>query len=149
MFYRAAGIRHVNYLQTRKLWPLQADRTLLAVIAALFVAAPWLLNSLYLNSYLMPLLLWTSAALGLNLLMGMPVTSDAGLYFVALGVCAILTIWMLNIRRTSFGRALAAIREKDYAAEILGVSAFRYKLLAFWVSSFIGGMVGALYAFCY
>ena len=247
MFYRAAGIRHVNYLQTRKLWPLQADRTLLGFIAALFVAAPWLLSPLYLNSYLMPLLLWTSAALGLNLLMGgagqvhlgygavmaigaygtvhmtraglpfelalllggtlaaligtlfgaaalrvkglylavstlalqyltdfvivhvpaisggsqvslqvpvlkllgMPVTSDAGLYFVALGVCAVLTIWMLNIRRTSFGRALAAIREKDYAAEILGVSAFRYKLLAFWVSSFIGGMVGALYAICY
>ena len=56
---------------------------------------------------------------------------------------------MLNVRRTSFGRALAALREKDYAAQILGISTFRYKLLAFWVSSFIGGVVGSLLAVTY
>jgi hypothetical protein len=56
---------------------------------------------------------------------------------------------MLNVGRTSFGRALAAVREKDYAAQILGVSTFRYKLLAFWVSSFIGGVVGSVLAVCY
>ena len=45
--------------------------------------------------------------------------------------------------------AAAAVREKDYAAQILGVSVFRYKLLAFWVSSFIGGVVGSVLAVCY
>ncbi|UUZ66004.1 branched-chain amino acid ABC transporter permease [Polaromonas sp. P1-6] len=82
-------------------------------------------------------------------ILGNPVTSDTGLYFVALVACAVVTMFMLNVRRSSLGRALSAVREKDYAAEILGVSAFRYKLLAFWVSSFIGGIAGALYAFCY
>ncbi|WP_439955297.1 ABC transporter permease subunit, partial [Klebsiella pneumoniae] len=42
-----------------------------------------------------------------------------------------------------------AVREKDYAAQILGVSTFKYKLLAFWVSSFIGGVVGSVLAVCY
>jgi len=70
-------------------------------------------------------------------------------YYLALLVCGLITVFMLNVQRTSFGRALAAIREKDYAAEIIGVSTFRFKLLAFWVSSFIGGVVGSLFAFCY
>jgi len=53
------------------------------------------------------------------------------------------------VGRTGFGRALAAIREKDYAAEIIGIDTFRYKLLAFWTSSFIGGVTGSVLAVCY
>jgi ABC-type branched-subunit amino acid transport system permease subunit len=45
------------------------------------------------------------------------------------------------VQRTSFGRALAAVREKDYAAEVIGIDTFKYKLLAFWTRSFIGGAV--------
>jgi branched-chain amino acid transport system permease protein len=82
-------------------------------------------------------------------LLGVRIQTDIDYYYVALLVCALITVFMLNVRRTSFGRALAAVREKDYAAEIIGVSTFRYKLLAFWVSSFIGGLVGSLFAFCY
>ncbi|UUZ66110.1 hypothetical protein LP417_23020 [Polaromonas sp. P1-6] len=70
MFYRLAGIRHTDYRQTRQLWPLRFDQGLLATVVVLAVAAPWLVPSLYLNTYLMPLLLWVCAALGLNLLMG-------------------------------------------------------------------------------
>ena len=82
-------------------------------------------------------------------LLGFPLSGDVANYYVVLAVCSVITLFMLNVRRTSFGRALAAVREKDYAAEIIGVSTFRYKLLAFWVSSFIGGVAGALFAFCY
>ena len=42
---------------------------------------------------------------------------------------------------------LAAVREKDYAAQILGVSTFRYKLLAFSASAAFAGLSGALYAY--
>ena len=45
--------------------------------------------------------------------------------------------------------ALAAVREKDYAAEIIGVNTFKFKLLAFWISSFIGGVAGSVFAVCY
>jgi len=41
------------------------------------------------------------------------------------------------------------VREKDYAAEIIGVNTFKFKLLAFWVSSFIGGVAGSVFAVCY
>jgi branched-chain amino acid transport system permease protein len=247
MFYRLAGIRHTTYLQSRQLFPLGFDRALIIAIVAWGLLAPWVQPVLYINTYMMPWLLWVTAALGLNLLMGgagqvhlgygavmgigayaaghaarhgvpfeialvlgglaaaligtvfgaaalrvqglylavttlalqylvdfvimhvdvisggsqaslqlppvrvlgFAIRSDIGLYYVALAACAVVTVFMLNTRRASLGRALAAVREKDYAAEILGVSAFRYKMLAFWVSSFIGGVAGALLGFCY
>lgn len=247
MLYRQAGIRYGRYQDERRLWPLGLDRALMALFAAFALAAPFLLSGLYLSAYLLPWIIWSTAALGLNLLMGhagqihlgyaavmgigayasvhaaraglpfelalllagfasaaigivfgaaalrirglylaistlamqyiidftighvpaisggtqavlatpplrvlgIEVGQSAGAYYVALAICAVVTLFMLNTGRTAFGRALAAIREKDFAAEILGVSAFRYKLLAFWTSSFIGGVAGAALVFCY
>jgi branched-chain amino acid transport system permease protein len=247
MLYRRAGIRHTRYQDERQLWPLPFDRRLVALVALLLVLAPFLVDRLYLISYLLPWIIWSTAALGLNFLMGgagqihlgygavmgigaygavhlvragvpfeiamlaggtlsaaigivfgaaalrvkglylamatlamqsivdfviahvpaisggtqasiqvppvrflgVPVVGDLPTYYVALLICAAVTLFMLNAGRTSFGRALAAVREKDYAAEIIGVNTFKYKLLAFWVSSFIGGVVGAVLAVCY
>ena len=44
------------------------------------------------------------------------------------------------------GRAWEATREDEEAAELNGVPTFRYKLLAFAMGAFIGGLSGALYA---
>ena len=81
--------------------------------------------------------------------LGVPIEGDLRTYYMALLVCAVIALFMLNVGRTAFGRALAAIREKDYAAEIIGIDTFKYKLLAFWTSSFIGGVVGSVLVVCY
>lgn len=247
MFYRRAGLRFTRWQDERQLWPMLFDRRLAGLVLLLLVAAPLLVDRLTLISFLLPWIIWSTAALGLNLLMGgagqvhlgygavigigayasthlvragipfelamlggglasavvgvafgaaalrvkglylamatlamqyivdfaishseaisgggqatlqvppvsffgIPVTGDYAPYYVALLVCLVVTLFLLNVRRTSFGRALAAVREKDYAAAVIGVGAFRFKLLAFWVSSFIGGVVGAVLAACY
>lgn len=247
MFYRRAGIRFTSYLKARALWPLPLDRRLATLVLLLAVIAPFVVDRLYLVSYLLPWIIWSTAAMGLNLLMGnagqihlgygavmgigayaavhlvragapfeiamivgglaaavvgvafgaaalrvkglylamatlsmqyivdfvishvpaisggsqatitvppvrffgIPIVGDRAVYWFALTVCAIVTLFMLNVRRTSFGRALAAVREKDYAASIIGVDTFKFKLLAFWVSSFVGGVVGTVLAVCY
>lgn len=247
MFYRLAGVRHATYRSARTLFPIPFDRFLAALVAAAAIAAPFIASPLELNSYLMPWVVWSTAALGLNLLMGwagqihlgyaavmaigaytaihcvrvgipfeaaiivgglasaslgllfgaaalrvkglylavatlamqsivdwiivhlpaisggsqatlqapvirllgVPVESDAGRYWLALFLCAVVTTFILNVRRTSFGRALVAVREKDFAAAIIGVNPFKFKLVAFWCSSFIGGIVGSALAFCY
>ncbi|MEY2957859.1 MAG: hypothetical protein RLZZ01_427, partial [Actinomycetota bacterium] len=51
-----------------------------------------------------------------------------------------------NIIRTRTGRALQAIRDRDIAAEVMGVPEFQYKLIAFATSSFFAGVAGALFA---
>ena len=52
-----------------------------------------------------------------------------------------------NLIRSRIGRAFIAIRDQDIAAEIIGIDIFRYKLLAFAISSFYAGVTGVLYTY--
>ena len=47
--------------------------------------------------------------------------------------------------RTKWGRAFVARRDRDLAAEIMGINLFRYKLAAFALSSFYAGIAGGLW----
>ena len=242
MLFRQAGIFHTDYAADRALFPIPADRWMIGILLVLGAGGAALLDQLYLSSYMLPWLVWTAGALGLNLilgwagqfhlgyaavmgigayarcmprrpaspgrspsssagltaaaigivfafaalrvkglylalstlalqfvmdwtishvpaisggtqatlqapdirLLGIPVTSDAGLYYIALVWCILVTSFMLNLRRTALGRALVAVREKDYAAAVIGVNSFYFKLVAFATSSFIGGVTGAI-----
>jgi branched-chain amino acid transport system permease protein len=60
-----------------------------------------------------------------------------------------VVVTMLVIRNliySKFGRAIIAIREDEIAANAMGVRVREAKILAFVVSSFFGGVAGALYA---
>jgi branched-chain amino acid transport system permease protein len=70
-------------------------------------------------------------------------------YLVTLAMVVVLTIFAKNLTRSRVGRAWMAIRDRDVAAEIMGISLFRYKLLAFAVSSFYAGVAGGLISFTY
>jgi branched-chain amino acid transport system permease protein len=52
-----------------------------------------------------------------------------------------------NLIRSRIGRAFIAVRDRDVAAEINGVNIFRYKLLAFAISSFYAGVAGGLWTY--
>jgi len=67
------------------------------------------------------------------------------LYFIWLVVAA-LALAARNITRTRPGRALQAVRDRDLAAEVIGVSLVQYKVGAFVVSSGYAACAGALYA---
>ena len=68
-------------------------------------------------------------------------------YFLNLIVLSLAIVFAMNLVRSPIGRAFIAIRDRDVAAEVIGVNLFRYKLLAFAVSSFYAGVTGVLYAF--
>lgn len=80
------------------------------------------------------------------MLFGIRMNTDFNFYWVTWGTVAIVTIASVNLFRTHFGRAFIAIRDQDIAASVMGVDLFRYKLLAFAVSSFLVGLAGALIA---
>ena len=42
MFFRQAGIRHIDYAADRALFPLPADRIMIATLLVFALAAPWL-----------------------------------------------------------------------------------------------------------
>jgi len=245
MFYRQAGTFHTHYAGDRTFFPIPFERLAVYALLALALAAPWLVSSLVLTSYLQPWLIWTAAVLGLNLiigwagqfhfgyaaimamgayasvhaarhgvpweiavvlggvtamvigvvfafaalrvkglylalstlamqfvmdwvishvpaisggvsatlqappmkLLGEAITSEAGKYYVVLAWTLLVTLFMLNLRRSALGRALVAVREKDFAAAVIGVQSFYYKLVAFATSAFIGGVSGAMLIF--
>jgi len=72
-------------------------------------------------------------------------TNGKGFLFL-LVLLVVFALLAKNIQRTRTGRAFQAIRDRDVAAEIMGVNEFRYKLLAFGLSSFYAGVAGALLA---
>jgi len=70
-------------------------------------------------------------------------------YVVALGVLALFALVAKNLVRGRVGRSWMAMRDRDIAAEIIGVRPLRTKLLAFAVSSFYCGVAGAEFVFLY
>jgi branched-chain amino acid transport system permease protein len=61
----------------------------------------------------------------------------------------LLALAAKNLVRGRVGRSWMAIRDRDIAAEIIGVRPLRTKLLAFGISSFYCGVAGALLVFLY
>jgi branched-chain amino acid transport system permease protein len=70
-------------------------------------------------------------------------------YLVALGIVAVFALVAKNLVRGRIGRSWMAIRDRDIAAEIIGVRPLRTKLLAFGISSFYCGVAGAELVFLF
>lgn len=75
--------------------------------------------------------------------------SELRLYGVFVVVAAFATWVSRNVQRSHTGRAMMAVRDRDLAAEVLGVEAARTKFLAFGLSSFFAGVAGGMYAFAH
>jgi branched-chain amino acid transport system permease protein len=74
-------------------------------------------------------------------------SSDREIYVLILVLMVGLLFAAKNLFRTKVGKAFVAIRDQDISAEVMGVNVFRYKLLAFAVSSFYIGVAGSLLAY--
>ena len=64
-------------------------------------------------------------------------------YYMMIILVLLCTILMANILRSRVGRAWVAIRDNDISAEVMGINVFKYKLLAFFVAGFLGGIAGS------
>lgn len=67
-------------------------------------------------------------------------------YWLALTVIFLILLGEGLLVRSRVGRAWEATREDEDAAELMGVPTFKFKLLAFAIGAFIGGLSGALFA---
>jgi branched-chain amino acid transport system permease protein len=80
---------------------------------------------------------------------GWVLDSPLSKYYLVLCVVLVMVIFGKNLVRGQLGRNWQAIRDMDVAAEIIGISLFRYKLSAFAVSSFYAGVAGSLVTMAY
>ncbi|WP_052664271.1 branched-chain amino acid ABC transporter permease [Nitriliruptor alkaliphilus] len=80
---------------------------------------------------------------------GIDVTGQQLYYLFCLLMLIVFAIGARNLARSKVGRAFAAVRDRDIAAEVMGVPLTRTKVLAFTVSSFYAGICGGLLAVTY
>jgi branched-chain amino acid transport system permease protein len=70
---------------------------------------------------------------------------DRGIYYVSWVVTVVLLAFAWRVVRSRVGRAFVAMRDREMAAQALGVDLLRCKAVAFALSGFYAGTAGALY----
>ena len=71
---------------------------------------------------------------------------NGGLIVLMMILVLIIGIACLMIRNSDAGRCFRAIKDDELAADMMGIKASRYKIMAFVVSAFITGIAGGFYA---
>jgi len=125
---------------------------LLAAIAAFFIGFPVLrLKGDYLaiatlgfseiiRIFITNLIPITNGPMGLK-----NIPASANIWWTT-GICTLTVVFMLRLMDTSYGRAIKAIRDDETAAEAMGISLFRHKMMAFMMGAFFAGVSGGLIA---
>jgi branched-chain amino acid transport system permease protein len=97
---------------------------------------------------------WESLTMGVRgisvpapTIFGYTLGDTSKLFYVTVFFVTILTLVAKNLARTRVGRAFVAIRDRDVAAEVIGINLTKYKVMAFAISSFYGGVAGGLYSY--
>jgi len=70
---------------------------------------------------------------------------DRSQWYIALLLAVVVFTATDRLGRTAFGRCLRMVRDAEVATGSLGISATRYKLLAFGLSGFIAALAGGLF----
>jgi branched-chain amino acid transport system permease protein len=78
-------------------------------------------------------------------LFGQTYSRDQSFFLLVWPLVAVVALLAKNIVRTRPGRAMQAVRDRDVAAEVIGVSLARYKIGAFVLSSALASLAGGLF----
>ena len=96
---------------------------------------------------------WTGGVVGIDTpvpnILGWEFDTKREMFLLIAAVAVTSLLAAQNLMRTRVGRAFVAIRDRDYSAEILGISLLRYKLTSFALSAAYCGLAGALFAYFY
>ncbi len=77
---------------------------------------------------------------------GYKIRTETQFYYLLLPVWILGGVYAANLMRSRVGLALMAVRDRDYAAQVLGVNLLQYKTLAFALGASYAGVAGSLFA---
>ncbi|PKO00087.1 MAG: hypothetical protein CVU42_04925 [Chloroflexi bacterium HGW-Chloroflexi-4] len=150
----------VGSLTTRLLWVNGVPFLLsflaggvVAVILALIIGAPaFKLRGVYFAIGTLALAQMLNLTVG-NILPEMSYNPDLAnyqllpRYYLFLGLTLITILTAAILVKSRIGLGMMAVREGEDAAESLGISALKHKLIALSISAFFAGMAGAAFAY--
>jgi branched-chain amino acid transport system permease protein len=174
-FFLGSGAYTAGYLGGQRGWPFPVVLLMAAVVGGLVGAfvGPFALRlrGNYLAIITVGLVFigqhvfesWTSVTGGLNgtsvpappqvgpvnfaelEVLGHRFPRNQGFLYVVWILVALVALTSKNLVRSRPGRAMQAVRDRDVAAEAIGIRLARYKVLAFVVSSSLAALAGALF----
>ena len=97
---------------------------------------------------------WASLTGGANGLVVLPPAlgslqfeSSTALYYLILGVTAVMSYFAINLVGSNTGRAFIAVRESEISAQSYGISLVKTKTVSFAISACYVGIAGGIYAY--
>lgn len=76
---------------------------------------------------------------------GIGLDHDQWRYYIVLVIAVIMFLIARNLVKGKIGRAFRIVKENESVAIAMGISPYRYKVLAFTIASLFGGVAGFLY----
>ncbi|NBW55522.1 MAG: branched-chain amino acid ABC transporter permease [Betaproteobacteria bacterium] len=77
---------------------------------------------------------------------GISFDGNLAYYYLVLGITLLLSILLLGLLRSPWGKAFTALRDNPIRAESLGIDIRNYTLLSFAIGAAYAGIAGALFA---
>jgi len=71
--------------------------------------------------------------------------NDQWRYYVVVVIAVIMFVLARNLVRGRMGRAFRIVKENEAVAVAMGISPYRYKVMAFTIASMFGGVAGFMY----
>ena len=81
-----------------------------------------------------------------NVLFNLDMANDTTFYFVCIAIAAVYFFLFWRLAQSRFGLVLGGIRQNERRLAAIGISTYRYKLVAFVIAGAGAGLAGALMA---
>jgi branched-chain amino acid transport system permease protein len=161
MTFAGAGALTTAQLATRHGWPIllavvgggviaAAMGTLIGVftirLGNLYIALVTLTFGLLMEVLIFPLNTFSNSGVGFALERPGFADSNRAYTLFVLGVFAVVAVLTVNLRRSTTGLALNAVRWSETASRTMGLSVIQMKLLISALAAFVAGVGGGLYA---
>ena len=142
-------------------WPMMAAVVLGGVVAApfgvvigfltirlgnLYVALVTLIFGLLFEDLIFSRQLFQNSGIGINVTPPQFVSGPKAFDYLALAIFAVVALVIVNLRRSTSGLALNAVRWSEPGSKTLGISVLQMKVLVAGLAAFVAGIGGAMLA---
>jgi branched-chain amino acid transport system permease protein len=159
--FGGVGALTTGLLATRQGWPVLAAIVAGGLVAApmgvivgmltvrlgnLYVALVTLTFGLLMENLVFSRNVFLNDGIGVNLNRPQFATTDRAYTYLGLVIFAVLTLFIVNLRRSTTGMALTAVRASEPATKTVGVSIWQMKVVVAGLAAFVAGLGGGLLA---
>jgi len=159
--FAGVGALTTAQLATEHGWPLLLALPMGGLVAAamgvmigiltirlgnLYIALVTLTFGLLMERLIFPLDTFAQSGVGIALQRPEFASSNREFTYFALAIFAILAVFIVNLRRSTTGLALNAVRWSENASRTMGLSVIQMKMIVSGLAAFVAGVGGGLFA---